>query len=434
MKLRPFELILVVVFGVLFFAALILLRSYQPDENSNVSQIGVVEIWGVLTDASFEPILAELRDTNPGFNTVTYRYVPIEEFDSRFVNALADQKAPDLVLLPHDRLVEHRARLQPVGFDSLPIRDFRTTFIDGAEIFALSDGIYGLPVLVDPLVMFWNRNMLSTFNLLSAPKTWEEVVGTVVPTVTVRDYNRVVTTSGIAMGEYSNIRNSFGVISMLLLQGGSGLVTEGQSEYRVNLDERIGQVGLKNPLASAVTFYTNFSNTSNTLYSWNRSLREDKAMFIGENLALYFGYASEGVDIEAKNPNLSFDIAEVPQGSDATVKRTYANFYALAIPRASDNKSGAFVASSILADEANSTKLAAAYNMAPVRRSLLQLGSDGVYSRIAYSAAPNARGWLNPDLDKTGPILTEMLDSVNANRNDASKSAADAISRISDIY
>lgn len=433
MKLRPFELVLVVVFGVLFFAALILLKTFTPEEDVKVAAIGEVTIWGVLPEDAFSTVLKDIKDLDKAYEKVIYRYVPIEQFDTLFVNALADQKAPDIVLLPHDRLVEHRSRLQPISYESLPIRDYRSAFIDGTEIFALSDGIYGLPLLVDPLVLYWNRDMFATNNMLAAPKTWEEVVSKVVPTYTVKDFNRNILTSGLAMGEYSNVKNSYGVLSMLLLQGGSAMVTEAENQYQVLLNDRVGQTGGE-PLTSAITFFTNFSNVNNSLYSWNRSLRQDKDMFLSEDLALYFGFASEGVDIAAKNPNLSFDIAEVPQSESASVRRTYGNFYAFTISRQSKNKSGAFLVASYLASEPIALKLAQGYNMVPARRSSVAAGSNDIFGRVAYLSAPNTRGWLNPDLDKASQIIATAIDDVNANRGSAGLAATDIREKMTDQF
>ncbi len=435
MKLRPFELVLIVVFGSLFFVALFLLRNFDGGEPAeDVSNLGAgLTIWGVLPYGAMESLLQKMRDTDEGYNNVTYRYVAPEEFDQVFVNALADQKGPDLLLLPHDRLVKHRTRLQPIPYESFPVRDFRSTYIDGAEIFALSDGIYGLPVAVDPLVMYWNRDIFSTNGLLSAPTTWEEVVNTTVPTLTVRDFNRNIQLSAVAMGEYRNISNAFPVLSLLLLQGGSVMVTEGQNQYRIRLDETVNQSGAQ-PFVTAATFYTNFSNVSNTLYSWNRALTLDKDRFLSEDLALYFGYLSEGRDIAAKNPNLNFDVAEVPQGASATVKRTYGQYYAFVIPKTAPNKAGALTAMQTLGGETNAKQIADGYNFAPAHRSTLAVGSNDVYGRVGYASAVYARGWLNPDLDRLSPVLTTMLEDINANRSDIGSATSDAVNRIQQIY
>lgn len=434
MKLRPFELALVAVFGTLLLLALVLLRTYSPPINPNVSSLERgVSIWGTVPEAAFSELLRQISLTDPNYKNVTYRYIAPESFDSTFVNALADQTPPDLVFLAHERLVEHRTRLQTISYDSFPMRDFRSLYIDGAEIFALSDGIYAMPVAVDPLLLYWNRDIFANSGLLKAPTTWEEVVNQTVPTFTVRDASRNINRAAIALGEYSNIKNAFPVLSMLLMQGGSALVTENNSLYQVRLNESVGQ-GNTQPFVNVATFFTNFNNPNNTLYSWNVSLRPDTEMFLSEDLAVYFGLASEARSIAARNPNLSFDVAEVPQRASATVKRNYGIFYGLAVPKAAKNKLGASLVLQTLSGEANATTLANLNGFAPVHRTPLASGSSDLYGRVAYASAVYSRGWLNPDRDRLDGVLRQMFNSINANRNNINSATGDAMTQISQIY
>ncbi len=434
MKLRPFELVLVVVFGTLFILALILLRTYKPPVDENTSSIEAgVSIWGTLPAEVFYNVLQKNRETDKAFGNVTYQYVPAENFDQIFIDALADQKAPDLILLAHESLVKHRNRLQPIPYESFPVRDFRNTYIDGAEIFALSDGIYGLPLGVDPLVMYWNRDIFSNKNFIVPPATWEELVNEVVPALTIRDFNRNIERASVAMGEYQNIKNSLPLFSTLLLQGGSAMVTENESQYVIRLNESLTNPSAE-PFSNAATFFTNFSNISNTLYSWNRSLPLDRDMFLSEDLAIYFGLGSEGRVLAAKNPNLNFDIAEVPQGATATTKRTYGLFYSLVMPKTAPNAKGAIAVMQILGSEINAKQLADGYNLAPAHRSLLGQGSNDVYGRIAYLSAPNARGWLNPAINNFSEVLGKMMEDISSNRSDIDSATNDAEMRLRQIY
>jgi ABC-type glycerol-3-phosphate transport system substrate-binding protein len=435
MKLRPFELGLVILFAILFLVALFLLKTYQPEKDPNVESLssGVV-IWGSLPAEAFNTILDEISEKDKSYKAVSYRYISPDDFDQTFLNALADQNPPDLLLMSQEKIVEHRNRLQVIPYESFPLRDFRNVYIDGASIFALQDGIYAFPLMVDPLVMYWNRDILSDKSFLNAPKTWEEIVNVLAPAITVRDFNRNVKLSTIAMGEYSNINHAFPIISMLLLQAGSSLVVEGDDKkYKILLDDAEGG-GSNKPLEKVLTFYTGFNNVNNPLYDWNRTLGLDQDRFLSEDLALYFGFGSEGRGFETKNPNLSFDIAEVPQGVDSTNKRTYGNFYGFFVPKTAKNKTGSFKVMQDLSDEQNSKRFADIYNMAPVKRSLLSLGSNDVYGRIIYQSAPNARGWLNPDLDRFGDILREEVEDVGANRQGADDTAGDILTRLKQIY
>lgn len=123
------------------------------------------------------------------------------------------------MLISHEKLVETRKRIQPVSYESFPIRNIRDSYLDGAQIFALDDGLYGYPIAVDPIMMYWNRDIFANKDLLSAPATWEDLVNSVFPKLIERDSDRTIRQSVVAMGEYDNVRNAFGILSTLLIQG-----------------------------------------------------------------------------------------------------------------------------------------------------------------------------------------------------------------------
>jgi ABC-type glycerol-3-phosphate transport system substrate-binding protein len=437
MRLRPFEVGLLVAFAVLGAVALLLLRTYSPDPKSNESSFsGYVDVWGTLPYESFDRVRLEIQNTVPEFNQVSYRYIPPENFDEVFINALADQKSPDLILVSHERIVQHRNRIQLYPYDAFSQRDYRNLFLDGAEIFMLPQGIFGFPIAVDPLVMYYNRDILSSNGFITPPRTWEEIVGEIVPRLTMRDFNRTIQRSAIAMGEYSNVRNAFGIMSALAFQGGSAGVVLQDGLYRVRLDESsfTGAESNTRPFSNAVSFYTNFNSIQNTLYSWNRSLPLDRDMFLREDLAIYFGYGSEGQELAARNPNLNFDIAELPQSSTANVRRTYGRFYALAMPQQSPNKPAAGQVLRQFLNPQYADQYAKLNNMSSVHRTSVMLGSDDLYGRVYFNVAPSARAWLNPNLPLVDSVFTRMLDDISANRSRPADAAADAMVRISSVY
>jgi ABC-type glycerol-3-phosphate transport system substrate-binding protein len=433
MKLRPFELALVVIFGIMMVLSIVLLKIYKPAPKEGVAELGgAVTIWGTLDPLVIRDMINKIADEQDAYRRVQYRQVEIQDFDERFINALADGVGPDLLLLPHELLVAYRNRIQATPYTSLPERDYRNMYVDGASIFTLSDGIYGFPIMVDPLMMYWNRDIFSFSNRITAPTTWEEIVADVVPEITVRDQRRTINQATLAMGGYTNIRNAFPVISLLLLQGGSALVTEDRGRYTLRLNETLGAGG--RPFTTAMTFYTNFTATDNTLYTWNDNLPLDQEAFLREELALYFGFGSEARELEAKNPNLNFDIASVPQGATATTKRTYGTFYAFMVPKAAKNKTGAYGVIQLLSSVANAKALADGYQMAPVHRATVAAGSNDIYGRVIYSSVPQVRGWLNPDLSETEVILRTLVEQVNANRGTANAVVDDAMSKLQRAY
>lgn len=436
MKLRPFELALIIIFGGLAMGALIMLKFYQPapktDDPTMTVQIGKVDIWGTIPSEGVYTLLTELSKQNDQYRGVSYKYYRPEEFDDTLVTALADGRGPDIILVSQEKLIEVRQRIKPVAYTSFTLRDFMNYYIDGAGVFALRDGIYGYPVAVDPLMMYWNKDILATEGFLAAPKTWEELVNDMFPKLIKRDFDRTINRSVVAMGEYGNVRNAFGIVSALLIQQGTQGVTEdedGKYLVRLNRSESGGD-----PLQATADFYTRFSKPSNSLYSWNRAFEDDRLQFIGEDLALYFGYASEAPQIERANPNLNFDIAEIPQGETATVRRTYGKFYAFSLLKTSDNVSGATAVILSLVNTKNSEQIATRSGMVPAFRSLVTQGSNDTFGRISYKSAGVALGWLNPDLKVTDGYFETMMRDINENRRDVGGATLDLLTRLRNEY
>ncbi len=433
MKLRPFELVLVTVFGLLGLLALAMISMYKPAADPAAATLGdSVVIWGTVPASAFQKVLIPLIEASDAYNVVSYVEKDARDFDADLLNALAENRGPDIIFIPHEKLIQQRSKIVPVSYESFPRRDFQNLYIDGAEIFALKDGVYAYPIAIDPLVMYYNRDLLASKNIINPPATWESVVNEIIPTMVERDYNRNIIRSPLAFGEYRNINNGFSVLSMLLLQGGSSLVSERDNSYQILLNTTPTQTG--KPFDNALTFYTNFASPSNPLYSWNRALSLDRDEFLSETLVLYFGKGSEGVSLASQNPNLNFDIAEVPQGAQATVRRTYASFYGLALLKSSPNKNGAFAVLQELGTAPQAKVLADALHMAPAHRSTLNDGSNDQFGRVNYKASIVARGWLSPDPRKTNDIFSQMVEDVLSNRLRPSDSVNDAVSRLSDAY
>jgi ABC-type glycerol-3-phosphate transport system substrate-binding protein len=434
-NVRPFEIVLYAVFIVLALAAVFLLMGYErPGSTSNNPYGSSVEVWGSFPYDVVNEVFENINDQNPNFQVVEYVSIPADRLGSEFVNALAEGRSPDLVILPHTELVNQRSKLFPIPYstDGFSERDIRNRYIDGAELFALQDGVYGVPYLVDPLVMYWNRDLFATAAFAGPPQTWEQLVGSVVNALTIRDNSRNIVQSAVAFGEYSNVRNVLPIISMLLMQAGSQLVEDTERGYFVALNE--GLEGSRPPMEASVQFFTEFANVSNPLYSWNRAREQDRLAFIAGDLALYFGFASEGPELIARNPNLNFDMTIPPQGASATIRRTYGTFYSLVVPRGSRNPQGSLAVAQTLATPQNSLAMALATDHAPVSRAALQADVTDPFVQVAFQAALFARGWLSPSPQATATAIETMISEVNSNRSRVSSAVSDAVSRMRMAY
>ncbi len=431
MNLRPFQIFLLTAFAIIAVVSIILLSNFQSETSTEQLAYGSkVEIWGTFDPAIVDRLFQNITQEDKGFAVVSYRRIDARMFDDEFVNAIAEGRSPDMIMLSSADLVKHRAKLVPIPYETLPVRTFRDTYVEGAEIFALRDGVYAVPFAVDPLVMYWNRDIFASNGLAQPPATWEEVVANVVPRTTLRDAGRNVTQSGIAFGEFRNVHRAKDVLLLLALQSGSSGVTESERGYVVRLNESPEGSGSRVPLEASLQFFTDFSNANSANYSWNRAMARDTDAFTSGDLALYFGRASEAPSIDSKNPNLNFDVAAVPQGGTATARRNFGTFYGFAIPRASANVNGAYAAAQRITSYKYADEFTTALTMAPVRRDLVAAGSADPLRAIMLQSALMARGWLDPDPEASDGIVMQMVEDVVSNRQRVTNAVTDAVSRL----
>lgn len=431
MTLRPFQIILFGIFIALAVGGLIafaVFRGFGSDPNPYGDR---VEIWGTFDSAVFSSVLESIADEDDNFDVVTYRRQNHATFSRDLANAIAEGRGPDAIILPSDLVVSERAKIYPIPYETLPVRTVRDTYVDGAEIFLLTDGVYGFPFAVDPLVMYWNRDLFASAGIATPPANWEQLL-VAVPRLVQRGDSFSILRAALAFGEYANVAHASDILLTLLLQAGSSLITEDGARYVVSLNQASGQVA-RPPLDASLDFYTQFANPSSPLYTWNRSLPQDKALFLSGDLALYFGPGSEYGELQAGNVNLNFDAAPVPQGADATVKKSYGTFYSFAILRSTDNLQGTYQALTQLSQAERARVIAEGLSMAPVHRTTLAAGSTDPYRQTMYTMALFSRGFLSPDPVSTGAIFRMMVEDVTSGRSGVNEAAKDVEGRLNQL-
>ncbi len=432
-NLRPFEIVLIGIFAFFAVGALIYVSLFKPKSSENVNVYGdSVIIWGTFDGTVISPIISDIARGDSNFTVVRYEQKDTRFFESELLSAIAEGRSPDLIILPHSLLVSYASKLVPQTYETFSERVFKDRYIDGSDIFMMADGVYGIPFAVDPLMMYWNRDVFSSSGLANPPRTWETLVNETVPAVTRKNEQLAITQSAVAFGEYSNIDYAKKTLAALLLQSGNSIVERRNDQYAVTLNrESVNNV----PSAQAVfAFYSQFVAPGSASYTWNRSLPNDRTQFLAGKLGLYFAPASERTRLENQNPNLDFDVTTIPQGAGATTLRTYGDFYAFAVPRASLNYAGAIAAAHTLGSQENAHEIAVGVNMAPVYRADLAAGTTDTYTKNVYDAALTARGWYDPLPRESNEIFREVVEGISSGRVRVESMVSDAAYKLELLF
>tara|TARA_Y100000310_G_scaffold77594_1_gene74199 strand:- start:524 stop:1819 length:1296 start_codon:yes stop_codon:yes gene_type:complete len=412
MKLNAFKLIVLFIFGGLAVLGVIFFAGFTGG-GSEKDSIGEVEIWGVLDERVMSGIIKEFKNSREDFDGVEYVEKDPRTFSRDFVEALAVGKGPDIILLGQDDIVQTEDKIFVIPYDSYPERAFKNTFIEEGELYLAPDGVIGIPFLIDPLVMYWNRDIFSSNGVARPPEFWDEFF-TLAPLITKKDEALNITKSAIAFGEFQNVTNAKEILSALIIQAGNPITNRSTAGIQSIFGERLGFA--ISPAESALRFYTEFSNPVKDVYSWNKSMPDSREAFLAGDLAVYFGFASEVGGLRDGNPNLNFDVALLPQSRDTDIKTTFGNMTAFAISHQSDNVPGAFRAASALSGDGGASILSQITGLPPATRSLLSERPTDARLSVFYDSALISKAWLDPDEVETEVLFGEMVDGVVSGR------------------
>lgn len=412
---KIFQIVLIGMFVVFLGIGMLAFSGHLPTpKDSKDINYGEVTMWGVLPSSVMDPLLSSTGPIRNEKIVIKYVEKKKETLDQEFIEALASGNGPDLIVLPHYSIAKNIDKLTIIPFESVTENYFKNTFLEEGELFLRSAGIAAIPFTIDPIVMYWNRDIFTNLSVVTPPTKWKDFYA-LAPRVTVRDTSGNIKQSFVAFGEYANINNAKDILSLLILQSGSKIV-EGNEDYIYSTIGRSSSSDVPPPAMGAVRFFMEFSKPEKDSYSWNRTLPNSRRMFEAGNLALYFGYASEYVPIAQKNPHLNFSVAVVPQAEQTTVKSTFGKMDGLAVVKAGKNQSGALYAALLLSRADVQQELAGKVKLPPVRRDLVSVRPNDTVSVAFYDSAIIARGWRDPSPKETEQIFRTMVESIGSGR------------------
>lgn len=311
-------------------------------------------LWGVYdTTDAFSGIISEYRKGHPNVQ-VTYKKFRPEEYEQMILEGLAEDRGPDLFMIDESWLPRYRSKILPapqsvvlpvqaVGGPSfrrevkyslatLPVitaQQIKDEFV-GSVYSSVVDGntVLGLPFSLDSLILLYNRELLNQAHLTRPPKSWDEFKSSVQATTRADSQGKLVQ-AGVALGAASSVPHSADIISLLMLQNGTNMVSRDGSQATFASASSNDQN--YRPGAEALRFYTDFANPTKEVYTWNNTFGDAYDAFAAGKVAFVFAYARDVPTIRAKNAQLDFGISPVPQLSAREVN--YASFWPAVVSR-----------------------------------------------------------------------------------------------------
>ena len=424
-----FQHIILAVFGLMAVIAVAVFSVMPNKEDPKVAGAkGNAVIWGTFSKTrELEDVMKKFNDAYKESFSISYEYRDPQTFDDNIIEALASGRGPDILLLPDDLVLRHSDKIEPISYESVPPDVFQSNFVQAAEIYMREKGLMALPFAIDPMVLYWNRDLFNNASLTQPPRYWDELL-TMVPKLTKRNPKTFeLAESAIAFGEFVNVEHAKDVLAMLFLQVGNPIVAIKSEKLEARLVESNGnQLVPSENAISAFRFYMDFSNPQKPIYTWGRARSNSLNEFINGNLAMHLDYASAYSRIKEKNPHLNFAVAQMPLPRDTKAEITFTKMYGLAVLKSSKNKQTAFVAvQRLLADLDPAKDFAAAFDLPPVLRKYLATPPADAALSVFYDAAIRGRTWLDPKPAESREAFRTMVESVSSGRTDVSKAIGD---------
>jgi ABC-type glycerol-3-phosphate transport system substrate-binding protein len=401
--------------------------------------------WRVFdNEDAFADIITNYKKIHP-YVSIEYKKFRYEEYEKELLNALAEDRGPDMFSIPSAWLEEYQAKLSPLPPEttlvypvvrgtvkketiaevrtskSLTLKDLKTNFVDIVSTDAVleKDGekrIYGLPLYVDTMAMFFNPSLLNNAGISAPPQYWNTEFQQAVKKLTKQNNQGNIIQSGVAMGGSANIDRPQDIIALLMMQNGAVMMDNGAVLFN---SVPPGGDSSYNPGLEALRFYTDFSNPGKDVYCWNGNLQNSLNMFAQGNLAMMFTYSYNLPVIRALAPKLQFSTAKMPQIQGNSKQVNYANYWLEGVSAKTKNINEAWDFIQFATSEKQVPSYLKVSKRPTALRSLIVTQTDDLDLGIFADQILTAQSWYHGKGSIAAEkAMTEMIDLTVKNEKD----------------
>ncbi|MFH1745049.1 MAG: extracellular solute-binding protein [bacterium] len=322
--------------------------------------------WKVWDDTdALQGLIGEYQALHPNIK-INYRKLEYSEYERELIEAFATDRGPDIFSIHNTwtRKYQGKNLISPMPTTITTIiptvtgsvkkdveykkvttkfstTKLKTDFIDvvyndvvirtkDAETQQYSEGIYGLPLFVDTLALYYNKNLFNNAGISTPPEYWDREFQQDVKKLTKQNNKGEIIQAGVAMGGGNNIDRSTDILSALMMQNGTVMMSDQQTIMFHTTPPDFKDKNF-NPGLDALRFYSDFANPAKEVYSWNNTLDNSLNLFIQGKLAMMFGYAYMLPQIKANAPKLNFAISKLPQIPENNQTINFANYWVEAV-------------------------------------------------------------------------------------------------------
>lgn len=406
------KLIKISKFPILLAIAIMPLLSLGCNSSTPTAAPVTLKIWKPFVDSEkMQSIITAYQTKHPNV-TIEYTKKNIENYQEDLLRALAiPEQAPDIFSVNNSWVPKYIPNIAPAPDKVFTVKEYKDTFVDPMSSDLIRDNkIYGTALWVDSLGLYYNKDLMGTAGIATPPKTWEKLASDV-RAITRQDNNGYFSRSGVAIGTNSNVNRSVDIVYLMMLQAGAiPWAKDGSSPSFANGVSKQGKV--VNAGKEAVDFYTSFADPSSANYTWNSDSDYSTDAFANGRAAYLYGYAYTRAQIDAKAPNLNYDVAPVPQNNLTDPTVNYSNYFAEVVNKQSKNQA---VAWDFLKFATSKDSLNLYYKtdkQPSSRRDIIEQQTSDTDIGVFAHANLTGKTFYKADEAKFDAIIAEMIDNV----------------------
>jgi multiple sugar transport system substrate-binding protein len=428
--------IVIIAIGAVVIIGLGMLFVFSGRKKSSTAQPIILSVWGIDDKKAFNSLITYYTQYNPAAK-ITYTQINPADYENDLLRAFAEGRGPDVFEIGNRALPKWQSVLAALPeayasqFGLLQLKnDFPETvqsdFVNNPTV--TSTGIYALPLSIDTLAMFYNKDLFDSAGIAVPPATWDDFE-TDVQKLRVLGAGGQITRAAAALGgSETSISEAPDILSLLMLQEGTQM-TSGDFSAATFAGGDSTSAGV-----SAFNFYLQFANAASPYYTWSDAMGNDIQSFVNKQVAIIFGYHDALGAIRAKAPFMNIGIAPVPQPTGATFPVSYPKYNGLAVYKGSPSVVGAWQFILTLTAYANGEKIYTDMTgNPPALRSAIAADANDPNLSVFASQALKARSWYEIDDAAIDGIFNAAIQNALSGSASVLQALGEAQSSISDL-
>jgi len=272
-----------------------------------------ITVWSPYKLYKYPEVAKELKKYCVKLNVVEKS---LDDIKNSLLQEISAGNPPDVVYVDSEFLFDNLNIFAPYKGDKLRFKDYPdviSKFFNGKFI--------AYPIDYDPLVLFWNKDLIYSAGYIEPPKTYEDLRNLIPKSRKIIGFSSIEL-SPVALGTANNIDSFFEIFLVL--------------HKLLNKDDYKSSYAFEKTL----DYYTQFADKNSDYFSWDQNMENQIDSFSKEKVIMIIDFYSKKSDILKKNSRLNFAIAQIPEFSQNPKKLNYFYGHFFVVPKQSKNKLG----------------------------------------------------------------------------------------------